>query len=246
MARARLHLHSAFQWREIGAAPHYGAIGEGVKNRSLVRASAGVMVMVAQERPRQMSVEAWRDLLRTTGRRYEYSGGWVYVMAGGSLAHMRIALNMIRDIEDALGTGPCTVYGLETATRLSPEEYRFPDVTVTCDKADRPARNRTEVQSPRVCLEVRSRSIAHEDETEKAQLYRACPTVQEYGFVYTRFQLVELHRRTDAGWLSEIYRHGDVVELASIGVRLPVADIYRRTDVPERREQPSPLEGLGG
>jgi Uma2 family endonuclease len=204
------------------------------------------MAMVAQERPRRMTLEEWRDLVRTTGRRYEYSGGWVYAMAGGSLAHMRIALNMVRDIEDAIGTRPCSVYGLETAARLSPSEYRFPDVTVTCDEADRPTRDRTEVQSPRICLEVRSRSTAREDETEKAQLYRSCPTVQEYGFIYTRFQLVELHRRTDAGWLSEIYRPGDVMVLASIGVRLPVVDIYRRTDVPKRREQEAQPEELSG
>lgn len=193
--------------------------------------------MVAQEHARRLTVEEWRELLSTTGQRYEYSAGWVYAMAGGSLAHMRIALNMVRDIEDAIGERPCWVYGLETATRLSPAEYRFPDVTVTCDEADRPTRERTEVESPRICLEVRSRSTAREDETEKAQLYRACPTVQEYGFIYTRFQLVELHRRTEIGWVSEIYRPGDVVELASIAVRLPVADIYRRTDVPEKREQ---------
>lgn len=195
--------------------------------------------MVAREYARRMTVEEWRELLLTSGRRYEYSDGRVYAMAGGSLAHMRIALNMVRDIEDAIGARPCWVYGLETATRLSPVEYRFPDVTVSCDEADRPTRERTrtEVESPRLCLEVRSRSMAREDETEEAQLYRACPTVQEYGFIYTRFQLVELHRRTDAGWISEIYRPGDVVELASVGVRLPVVDIYRRTDVPERREQ---------
>jgi len=193
--------------------------------------------VLAQERPRRMDVGAWRDLVRTTGQRYEYSDGWVYAMAGGSLAHMRIALNIIRDSEDALGTRPCWVYGLETATRLSPSEYRFPDVTITCDQADRPRRDRTEVRSPRVCLEVRSRSTAREDETEKAQLYRACLTVQEYGFIYTRFQLVEIHRRTDAGWVSEIYGPDDVVEFASIGVSLLVAAIYRRTDVPRRREQ---------
>jgi Uma2 family endonuclease len=193
--------------------------------------------MVAQEHRRRMTVEEWRELLTTSGQRYEYSDGRVYAMAGGSLAHMRIALNMVRDIEDAIGNRPCWVYGLETATRFSPTEYRFPDVTVTCEEADRPTRERTAVQSPRLCLEVRSRSTAREDETEKAQLYRACPTMQEYGFIYTRFQLVELHRRTEAGWLSEIYRAGDVVDLASIGVQVPVADIYRRTDVPQRREQ---------
>jgi hypothetical protein len=80
--------------------------------------------MVAQEHPRRLNVEAWRDLVRTTGRRYDYSDGWAYAMAGGRLAHMRSALNAVRDIEDAIGAGPCSVYGLETAVRL----YRHTDV----------------------------------------------------------------------------------------------------------------------
>ena len=43
-----------------------------------------------------------------------------------------------------------------------------------------------------------------------------------------------MYRRTDEGWgLFRMYGPGDTVELTSIDVRIPVATLYRRTDVPE-------------
>jgi S-adenosylmethionine hydrolase len=51
--------------------------------------------MVAQEdrTRRRLSVDEWRELVRTSGARYEYHDGWVYAMAGASLAQGRIAFN---------------------------------------------------------------------------------------------------------------------------------------------------------
>jgi Uma2 family endonuclease len=153
-------------------------------------------------------------------------------MAGGTLGHAAIAKNAVRAIEDALGDHPCWVYGSDAAVRLSPTEYRFPDLTVTCDEGDRPTITHTEVRTPRICLEVLSESTKKADETDKAELYRACPSVQEFGFIGTRRQVVEVHHRTEVGWLVDLYGPDDVLVLRSIGVEVPVAALYRRTDVP--------------
>lgn len=52
--------------------------------------------MVAQEQARQaMTVEEWRDLERASrDKKHEYLNGTVYAMAGGSLAHSRIGINL--------------------------------------------------------------------------------------------------------------------------------------------------------
>ena len=138
----------------------------------------------------------------------------------------------MRAIEDALAGRPCWVYTSDAAVRLAPSEYRFPDVTVTCAEEDQPSSDRTEVASPRICLEVLSKSTAKEDTTDKAELYRSCPSLQEYGFIGTRRQVVEIHRRTEHGWVEEIYGPAESVELASIAVEVPVAAFYRQTDLP--------------
>ena len=70
------------------------------------------------------------------------------------------------------------------------------------------------------------------DRGRKSAYYRACPAVEEYVLIATEYQAVEVYRRTTEGWSSfQAYGPGDIVELTSIGVRFPVAALYRRTSV---------------
>ncbi len=64
--------------------------------------------------------------------------------------------------------------------------------------------------------------------------------MQEFGFIGTRRQVVEVHRRTEAGWLVDLFGLSDVLSLRSIGVEVPVAALYRRTDVPPLAKQRRP------
>jgi Uma2 family endonuclease len=189
--------------------------------------------MVAAEHPRRLTVDEWRDLLRRSDAKFDYSDGWVYAMAGGTADHATVAINLVYDLRDALGDGPCRVYNSDVAARLSPTEYRFPDASVTCDEHDRGTV--TEIGSPRVLLEVLSDSTEREDRLTKARLYRACPTVEEYAFIATRYRGVEVYRRAGEVWTAELYGPGDVVVLSSIGVQIAVAALYRLTEVPEGR-----------
>ena len=188
--------------------------------------------MVAQEdlTRRRLSVDEWRDLLHTTDVKYEYHDGWVVAMAGGSLDHSAIAINVIEDIRRELGDGPCRVYNSDAPVRLSPAEYRLPDATVTCDEGDRG--RVTEIQSPRVIVEVLSQSTEKEDRTTKFALYRSCPSVQEYMLIATDYQTIEVYRRSGEVWVYRSYGPGDPVELESIDVHLSVDHLYRLTEVP--------------
>jgi Uma2 family endonuclease len=190
--------------------------------------------MVAQQdRTRgPLSVDEWRELVRTSGIRYEYHDGWVCAMAGGSLAHGRIAFNAQQLLDAALGDGPCWVHTSAIAVRLSPSEYRFPDVTVSCDPGDRPTTARTEVSVPRVIIEVLSDSTEREDRTSKLAIYRACPSVETYLLVATDVQGVEVYQRAAPHWTYERYGPGEQIEIESIGIRLAVDALYRLTDVP--------------
>lgn len=48
----------------------------------------------------------------------------------------------------------------------------------------------------------------------------------------TRYQAVEIYRRADPRWTFQSYGPGEMVELESLDVRLPVGRLYRLTDVP--------------
>ena len=190
--------------------------------------------MVAQRKPWHMSVDEWRELERANPEsKYEYIDGQVSLMSGGSLAHARISSNTVRALEDALGSQPCYVYNSDASVRLSETRYTYPDASVSCDSGDQPTTERMQVQAPRVVIEVLSDSTEGKDRIRKAHLYRACPTIQEYVLITTRYQAVEVQRRAGDAWTLHLFGVGDEIELVSIGVQFPLAVLYRGTTVPE-------------
>ena len=156
--------------------------------------------MVAQENARRtMTVDEWRTLERAShDAKHEYIDGQVYAMSSGSLSHGRVGSNAVRTFEDALAAAkrPCYTYNSDVAARLSPRRCTYPDTTVTCDEHDQPSRDRTEVQAPRLVVEVLSDSTEAYDRGRKFGYYRACPHVHEYVLVATKYQAVEVYRRT--------------------------------------------------
>lgn len=192
--------------------------------------------MVAQpSQPHYISVDDWRELEeRSHDVKHEYIDGQVYAMAGGSLTHSRVSINVLKALDAVLGRGSCRAYNSDAAARLSPTRYTYPDATVTCDERDRPTTKSREIKAPRVIVEVLSDSTEAYDRGEKFGYYRECPTVEEYVLVNTKRQLVEVFRSTAEGWTAyHVYGPGDEVELTSIGVHISVATFYEITDVPE-------------
>lgn len=200
--------------------------------------------MVAKRDSQRMTVDEWREFERDNyDLKYEYIDGQVYAVSGGSLAHGRIASNTIRTLEDALAAGnkPCGVYNSDVAARISPTRYTYPDISVTCDEDDHSAPDKSEVQAPFLIVEVLSDSTEAYDRGRKFGLYRACPTIQEYVLVATRYQMVEVYHRTAQGWTAyQAYSPGDEVELTSLDLRIPLALLYRNAGVPEG------IDGLEG
>lgn len=190
--------------------------------------------MVAPGESDFMSVKEWRALEQAhRDVKYEYIDGQVYMMSGGSLAHARISSNTLRALEDALENTPCSVYNSDASVRLSESRYTYPDVSVSCDTRDLPDTEQFEVLAPRVVVEVLSDSTEGKDRIKKAHLYHACPSIQEYVLIATRYQAVEVQRRAGNEWTIHVSGVGEDVELTSIGVRIPLAALYRGTTVPE-------------
>lgn len=191
--------------------------------------------MVAQPSRQFMTVDEWRAFERSSHDiKHEYIDGHVYAMAGGSRAHGRIGLNVCAILAEKLDDGPCNVYNSDVAARISPTRYTYPDATVTCDECDQATTDEREIQSPRVIVEVLSDTTEAYDRGEKFALYRDCPTLQEYVLIATKYQVVEVFRRTSKGWAEyQVYGPYDEIELMSIGVNIPVVALYKRTTVQE-------------
>lgn len=195
--------------------------------------------MVAQPYRTFMSVEEYlaldRDSLDT---RYEYIDGYAYMMAGGSLDHSTICINVTSVLRNLLRGGPCRVYNSDARVRLSEDRYFYPDATVSCDERDR---GRGDIiLSPRVVVEVLSPGTTSYDRGDKFVYYRDCPTIEEYVLVDTQRQAVDVYRRASQNlWTLHLFGPGDRVELARLNISFPIAALYENVDLPDEPDSPT-------
>jgi Uma2 family endonuclease len=180
---------------------------------------------MASERTPTMSVEEYFELEENhPDTRYEYLDGYVYMMSGGSANHAAISGNIYAILKSTLRGGSCRAYNSDMKVRVSEKRYFHPDVTVSCDPRDR---GTTDVlQSPRLVVEVLSPSTEARDRGRKLQCYLACPSVEEYLLVDSRSMRIEIYRKERRKWVYEAFEADDEVELATLGVRFPLADAY--------------------
>jgi Uma2 family endonuclease len=179
-----------------------------------------------------MSVEEYLALDRnSTETRYEYIDGHVTMMAGGTLDHATISLNIASTLRGLLRGSSCRVFSSDARVRLSATRYVLPDVTVSCDGRDR---GRVDViQYPHLVVEVLSPTTEDYNRGRKFTYYRDCPTIQEYVMVNTEYQAVEVCRRARNDlWSFHVFRSGEDVELASLRVRFPITAVYEDMTLP--------------
>ncbi len=163
--------------------------------------------------------------------RYEYLGGQIYMMTGGSPDHSIISNNIGAILRDFLRKTPCRVYNSDVYIQINEEDCVCPDVSVSCDTRDRGAQKT--IRYPSLIVEVLSPATRTRDRGLKADLYQNIPSVQELLLVDTQFIRVQLYRREEGCWSIRNFGFDDSVELTSINVRVPVAEIYEKTSFDE-------------
>ncbi len=189
--------------------------------------------MVAQPGRLRMSVEEYLTLDRASrDARYEYIDGNAYMLAGGTLVHSKICMNIAGELRNALRTSSCSVYTSDARVRLSTARYVYPDISVTCDARDDDTEE--SVRYPRLIIEVLSPSTEAYDRGAKFAYYRTCPSVEEYVLVSTQRQSVEVYRREHAPfWILTPFEVGEQVKLASLNIELSVTSFYEKVTLPE-------------
>lgn len=172
--------------------------------------------------------------------RHEYVDGEVYAMTGARDAHNRIALNVAAWLKSALRGTPCRTFISDMKVQIAlAESWVYPDVLVSCDERDRAPDADLAKRHPVLVVEVLSSSTGAYDRGRKFELYRSLPSLREYLLIEQDRMQVDLFRRNaDDRW--ELYPAGraDTLQLASLGLQLPVALIY--DDIEFEPEPPPP------
>ena len=169
--------------------------------------------------------------------RHEYRDGEIIAMAGADFPHVLINANLIRHAGNWLAGTPCLALATDMRVRaVRARRYCYPDVAVVCGtpEFDPPDRQVT-LTNPRVVIEVLSSSTEWSDRGEKFTRYREMASLQEYLLVaQDRPQVEPFSRMPDGAWkIGQVVTGLDgVVRVASLGIDLPMAEIYERVTFP--------------
>ncbi|MCP9237252.1 Uma2 family endonuclease [Lewinella sp. JB7] len=172
--------------------------------------------------------------------RYEYHNGEVYAMAGGTIAHTILSSNTQRLIGNALTVAGKNCISLNSDVKIEIEaahRYIYPDAAVVCGKINESTMIKGAILNPRVVVEVISETSADYDRGAKMRYYLSLITLKEYLLIDQDKAHVTLYRRHEESNLGSFhYADGleDSIELKSIGVILPLRELYQNVDLEDK------------
>jgi len=157
--------------------------------------------------------------------RYELVDGLpVKMMAGATNYHDVIVVNVLASLHPQLRGSPCRATTPDTAVRTKIKGVRRPDVTVTCDE---PKPDSYEAQTPRMVIEVLSKTNAGIGWQRKLDEYRRLAGLAYILLIDSREPKATLYVREGATWAPrDVDGLADVFELPEIGCRLAMKDIF--------------------
>lgn len=171
--------------------------------------------------------------------KHEYLGGYVYAMAGSRNAHNVIATNILGSLHAQMRGKPCQPFNSDTKIRVrlpTPLRFYYPDASVVCQP--NPPDDSYQ-DNPVVIVEVLSKATQRLDVGEKKDAYLTIPTLAAYLLVEQETAAVVVHRRTEQGFVREVYeRPSAVIPLPEVESELLLTEIYDRVEfVPEPDEE---------
>jgi Uma2 family endonuclease len=150
-------------------------------------------------------------------------------MNGVSVAHARIARELVMTVGGHLRGEPCELFSTDLKLRIrtdTDEVFYYPDMMVACQRDDWGANY---VRNPKLVAEILSPSTQHIDRREKAMTYRRIASLEEYVLLAQDDHKVIVHRRAE-NWRPQSYTGPQAtVEFRSIGLSVPLVQIYEGT-----------------
>lgn len=180
------------------------------------------MSAVIQDKP--LSMEDYLNQELQSQVKHELVAGQMYAMAGASENHARISGNIHGEFRNYLKNATCEAFMSDMKVKTAAGNFRYPDCMVVCEQDDE---NQFYKTKPVILVEVISRSTRKIDERDKLIEYLNIPSLQEYVLIEQDFVDVTVLSRAE-NWLVKHYFLGDLITFTSIGLTLPVAEIYHR------------------
>ena len=167
--------------------------------------------------PHLFSAEEYLAFEAVSEFKHEFIDGVIYDMTGGTSNHSEIKVNLTYTLGSRLRESGCWMRDSDLRVKVSEGKHVYPDLSVVCG-APLLDEDETVLLNPVVLFEVLS----------KLEYYRELPSVEAYVIIDQRECSVDLHSRTDKGWLHRTFSDiDDVLPLPMLNCSLPLSEIYR-------------------
>ncbi len=184
--------------------------------------------------------DEYLELERANDARYEYIDGQLFLMAGESLAHSQISINIAGEVRAQLKGTPCQALSpnMKVRTQLHAKyrgRFSYPDLIIVCGTPLFHDKEKDVLTNPVVIFEVLSPSTERYDRGEKFLRFRAeIETLTDYVLIAQDMPLVEHYTRRSDGWLLvSIDALTGTLNLPNVNCRLSLAEVYDRVKFPE-------------
>jgi len=172
---------------------------------------------------------------RESSSRHEFLDGEIFSMAGESLSHSRVCMNLARETGNKLKGKSCEALSPNMKVRTSTASlFAYPDLTIVCGEPQFHDKKKDVLTNPKVIFEVLSPSTAEYDRSKKFIRFRmGNETLTDYILVSQEYCFIEhFHKQADGNWiyqsLSEI---SDNLRIEAIDCELSVSEIYDRVEL---------------
>ena len=187
--------------------------------------------------PTRLTPEEYLRRENDSSVKHEYYRGEVFAMAGGTFEHSRIIVNVAGELRNRLKSTPCGVQQGDLRVRVARTSmYTYPDVSVLCGEPqfDPLDGRRLTLTNATVLVEVLSPTTESWDRGGKFDNYRQIDSLREYVMVSWDAARVETYlRQPDGRWLfAAALGLAATARLESIGVELPLAEVYGGVTLP--------------
>ncbi len=196
----------------------------------------------------KLTVAEYLAIERRAEFKSEFYDGEMFAMAGASREHNRVTENLSIELGGRLRGGPCQSFSRDLRVRIKRTGlYCYPDLVIVCGEPEYAEEDKDTLVNPRVVFEVLSPSTERYDRTTKFRHYKQLPSVEEYVLVAQDEPWCERFvRQADGSWAQvEFAGLEAVLELKSVPVAVPLADVYARVTFPPAPPPPVGRPGSG-
>ena len=198
------------------------------------------MVAIAKSFEKEYSLAEYLAREERSVHKHEFYNGKIVKMAGAKYYHNLVATNVISEVRTRLkgASRPLRVLNSDQKIYIPANNFGvYPDALVICEPPIFWENREDLITNPLLIVEVLSRSTSEFDRTGKFFLYQELASFQEYVLIDPREMLVESWLKTSATtWdKTKCTVIQQSIEFRSIGVTLPLSDIYDGVVFPPKK-----------